>query len=76
MVRTLVDLTTRLNKHLVAKGIERAEEMACLKEFGCELAQGYLLARPLSADAVEALLDSHRGNAVEPALEIEQTAVA
>ena len=51
VVRTLVELAANLDKHLVAEGVERAEEMACLKEYGCELVQGYLLSKPLSVEA-------------------------
>lgn len=60
VVRTLISLARSLNKHMVAEGIERPEEMKCLREFGCELAQGYLLSRPLSAEAATTLLQAHR----------------
>jgi diguanylate cyclase (GGDEF)-like protein len=58
VVRTLISLARSLNKHMVAEGIERSEEMDCLREFGCELAQGYLLSRPLSAEAATTLLQA------------------
>jgi diguanylate cyclase (GGDEF)-like protein len=60
VVRTLVSLARSLKKHTVAEGIERPEEMDCLREFGCELAQGYLLSRPLSAEAATTLLQAQR----------------
>jgi diguanylate cyclase (GGDEF)-like protein len=63
VVRTLVDLVASLKKHLVAEGVERSEEMACLKQLGCELAQGYLLSRPGSAETVTALIDAQRKSA-------------
>ena len=60
VVRTLVLLARGLKKHTVAEGIERPEEMECLREFGCELAQGYLMSRPLSAEVATTLLESQR----------------
>ncbi len=59
VVRTLVDLAGSLKKHLVAEGVERPEEMACLKNLRCELAQGYLLSKPLSAEMATRLLEAH-----------------
>ena len=56
VVRTLVDLAGSLKKRLVAEGVERPEEMDCLKKLRCELAQGYLLSRPLTAENATALL--------------------
>jgi EAL domain-containing protein (putative c-di-GMP-specific phosphodiesterase class I) len=61
VVRTLVDLAASLDKHLVAEGVERPEELACLKDLGCEMAQGYLLSRPLSAEAATALIEARKG---------------
>ena len=59
VVRTLVNLAATLEKHLVAEGVERPEELDCLRALGCELAQGYLLSRPLSVDNATAFLQSH-----------------
>jgi EAL domain-containing protein (putative c-di-GMP-specific phosphodiesterase class I) len=37
---------------VVAEGIETEAQRACLRALGCTLGQGYLFARPLSADAL------------------------
>ena len=65
VVRTLVELAGNLDKHLVAEGVERAEEMACLKEYGCELVQGYLLSKPLSVEAATTLLALRRSSSAD-----------
>jgi EAL domain-containing protein (putative c-di-GMP-specific phosphodiesterase class I) len=40
----------------VPEGVETETQLAQLVDMGCEFAQGFLLARPLDADGVEALL--------------------
>jgi EAL domain-containing protein (putative c-di-GMP-specific phosphodiesterase class I) len=44
----------------VAEGIEHPEQLDALRELGCDLAQGYLFARPAGAAAVAALADGDR----------------
>ncbi|MFZ0734846.1 MAG: EAL domain-containing protein [Candidatus Sulfotelmatobacter sp.] len=56
IVRTIVMLSHNLDLKVVAEGIEEAEQFEILKQFGCEMAQGYLFARPVDAAAAEHLL--------------------
>jgi diguanylate cyclase len=44
----IVDLGHQLGLEVVAEGVERAEQLAFLRECGCDLAQGYLIGRPMS----------------------------
>ena len=46
-----------LGRRVTAEGIETSEQLAFLKALGCDLAQGYLLGRPMPFDALAALLD-------------------
>jgi EAL domain-containing protein (putative c-di-GMP-specific phosphodiesterase class I) len=46
----------------VAEGIERKEQMDMLKELGCEVGQGYLFSKPVSAEAIEQLMISRHGS--------------
>jgi predicted signal transduction protein with EAL and GGDEF domain len=41
---------------VVAEGIEQPRQLAELREMGCGYGQGYLLARPMAASGVEALI--------------------
>ncbi|MCU1691939.1 MAG: hypothetical protein JWM64_1030 [Frankiales bacterium] len=61
IVRALQSLTGDLGMRCVAEGVELERQRAWLTEEGMSLAQGYLLARPLPADAVEALLRAVAG---------------
>jgi len=57
-----------LGRRVVAKGIERIEQLDFLRERHCDLAQGFYLARPLSVAAVAELLAA-RGSAAPPGAE-------
>lgn len=51
LLSTIIELGHRLSMSVTAEGIERAEEQALLAELGCDVAQGYLIARPMAPDA-------------------------
>jgi EAL domain-containing protein (putative c-di-GMP-specific phosphodiesterase class I) len=51
LLRTIVELGRSLDLCVTAEGVERAEELALLVELGCDVAQGYLIARPLDPGA-------------------------
>jgi EAL domain-containing protein (putative c-di-GMP-specific phosphodiesterase class I) len=56
MVRGLVTLARALGLEATAEGIETESQLAMAKSEGCTEFQGYLLARPASADGLAALL--------------------
>jgi diguanylate cyclase (GGDEF)-like protein/PAS domain S-box-containing protein len=58
LARGIVDLGRAMRLVMVAEGIELAEQADALKISGCELGQGYYLARPMEASAFERLLQS------------------
>lgn len=56
LLRGIVELAHRIGLEVVAEGVETEEERAVLTRIGCDYAQGYLFARPLSVTDAEALL--------------------
>jgi EAL domain-containing protein (putative c-di-GMP-specific phosphodiesterase class I) len=56
IVRTIIELARVLGMDVVAEGIETREQYLLLRELGCRLGQGFLFARPMSAEAVTRLL--------------------
>ncbi|MGA2048618.1 MAG: EAL domain-containing protein [Terracidiphilus sp.] len=56
IVRTIIELARVLGMDVVAEGIETCEQFRLLRQLGCRFGQGYLFARPLSAEAVTQLL--------------------
>ncbi|WP_051063334.1 sensor domain-containing protein [Ilumatobacter nonamiensis] len=60
IVEAIVQLTRTLGLVPVAEGVESEAQVTALEAFGCNLAQGYFLARPLDADALHDLLVANR----------------
>jgi diguanylate cyclase (GGDEF)-like protein/PAS domain S-box-containing protein len=56
IVRAILDLAHSLNLQVVAEGIETAEQATQLRSLGCRLGQGYYFSRPMTAEAVNAIL--------------------
>ena len=58
IVQATVGLAHNLGMDVIAEGIETAQQMAQLKDLGCEFGQGYFFARPLTIEAVQDLLET------------------
>jgi diguanylate cyclase (GGDEF)-like protein len=66
LIRTLVQLGKTLGLETLAEGIEECGQYSQLEREQCDSGQGFLYARPLEVDAVEAFLAA-RGAATAPA---------
>jgi diguanylate cyclase (GGDEF)-like protein/PAS domain S-box-containing protein len=58
LTRAIIQLGHELGIEVVAEGIERPEHLELLREMGCGLGQGYLIAGPMDAQGIEALAGS------------------
>ena len=58
VVRAIVGLSHSLGHRVVAEGVETEGQLRVLRGMGVDLAQGYLIARPLAAADAEAVLAS------------------
>jgi diguanylate cyclase (GGDEF)-like protein len=58
IVRSTIDLGHNLGLRVVAEGAESDAVLARLSEFGCDVAQGYVIAPPMSADDLVAWVTS------------------
>lgn len=58
LVRCIASLGKTLNMKIVAEGVEQKEEAKLLKDMGCEYAQGYYFAKPMSEADMIALINS------------------
>ncbi len=55
VVKAVVTLGHALGKTVIAEGIETRSQIELLRQLGCELGQGYLLARPLRPEIAAAI---------------------
>ncbi len=52
VIQAIVSLGKSLNYRIIAEGVENEAQAAFLKSIGCDIAQGFLFARPLEADGL------------------------
>jgi diguanylate cyclase (GGDEF)-like protein/PAS domain S-box-containing protein len=57
-VKAFVDMAHALKLSVVAEGVETADVLDFLRAADCDEVQGYLMARPMPLDALQAWLDS------------------
>jgi diguanylate cyclase (GGDEF)-like protein len=58
VVRAIVEMGHTLGLTVVAEGVEDGAVRAALAEMGCDVAQGYLVSRPLSASHLDQWLEA------------------
>lgn len=56
LVSAMVALGQRLNLSIVAEGVETPEQLAALRNLGCDAFQGFLVSRPVAGNAFAGLL--------------------
>lgn len=56
LTRTVVQLGRDLRLKVIAEGIEQPRQLDALRDMGCGYGQGFLVARPMAAPRVEALI--------------------
>jgi diguanylate cyclase (GGDEF)-like protein len=60
IVRSVIELAHNLGFEVVAEGVETEQILSELETLGCDIAQGYLLARPMPPRQLPAWLLEHR----------------
>jgi len=58
----IIELAHTLGMEVVAEGVESEGQAASLREMGCDMAQGYHLAKPLLPEEVTEFLARQRTN--------------
>jgi diguanylate cyclase len=69
IVQSLVDLGRRLGLRVVAEGVDKPETWDLLAGWGCDEAQGHLIAQPMSSDELGAWLRASAGGNFLPAVD-------
>ena len=58
VVVSMIQLAKRLGLELVAEGVENENQAAFLRDIGCDIAQGFALARPQDPEDIARLLEA------------------
>ena len=66
LIRSTIELAHALRLRVVAEGIEDGATLSLLAELGCDIAQGYFIGMPVSAECLE--LESSMGSPANRAL--------
>jgi EAL domain-containing protein (putative c-di-GMP-specific phosphodiesterase class I)/GGDEF domain-containing protein len=67
LVRSTIDLAHGLGLAVTAEGVEQPAALALLASMGCDMAQGYVIARPTATDDLPDLLTRYESASPSPA---------
>jgi EAL domain-containing protein (putative c-di-GMP-specific phosphodiesterase class I) len=70
LVKVVTDLAHEFEMVAVAEGVEEHDVAERLRKLGCDLAQGFLYARPLPADQLPAVFATYGTNPREAAEQV------
>lgn len=59
IVKSVIDLAHALDMKVVAEGVDSEDNLAVVSELGCEMAQGFYIARPMRGEAVQDWMASY-----------------
>jgi diguanylate cyclase (GGDEF)-like protein/PAS domain S-box-containing protein len=65
IVLAIIGLSRNLGFRTIAEGVETEEQLAFLREHGCDEVQGYYFSRPLAAVELEEFLRGHGGQGIK-----------
>lgn len=59
MVKTIIGLANNFKMNVIAEGVETDQQLVYLKQYGCQLFQGYFFSKPLPIKEFEELIGSN-----------------
>jgi len=60
ITKAIITISHSLGLQCVAEGVETREQLKMLKNMGCDMAQGYLIAKPMKADVLVEWVKSYK----------------
>ena len=60
LVELILDIAENLKMPVIAEGVETENQMAMLKNAGCDLVQGYYFSRPVPPDVFESFIEREK----------------
>lgn len=65
ITKSIILLGQSLNLNVIAEGVETAEQLALLKQLGCDEVQGYFFSRPVPQNELEGLLRANKERVID-----------
>jgi len=59
IVKAIVDLASAFGMQVVAEGVDSDESLRIVRKLGCQLAQGFFIARPMRSDLLLSWITSY-----------------
>ncbi len=56
LISSMIEMGQNLGYEIIAEGVETSEQLDILKSLNCEVVQGYLFSKPVTADQISAVL--------------------
>ncbi len=60
LIESIVGMTHKLGMQVVAEGVETKAQLDTLRRIGCDVVQGYLMSKPVTAESAELLFKGQR----------------
>ncbi|MCK6417813.1 MAG: EAL domain-containing protein [Alphaproteobacteria bacterium] len=60
LIQSIIALAKNMKMKIIAEGVEEEREAGMLRDLGCDMAQGYLFAKPMAEDDVTAFVAGKR----------------
>jgi EAL domain-containing protein (putative c-di-GMP-specific phosphodiesterase class I)/GGDEF domain-containing protein len=76
IVKATIDLAHAFGMQVVAEGVDNDQSLRVLAELGCELAQGFYIARPMRADLLAGWVQKYTRSATVKLLQSNTRAIA
>ena len=76
MVDSIVTIAHNLDLHVVAEGVEQADQIEILKKLNCETVQGYYYSKPLSKDEFTEFLKQQQTKAAPSLITKQKKAIS
>ncbi len=64
IVKAVIELSHALDKRVVAEGVDSRENLEVISGLGCDMAQGFLIARPMRSDHVVEWISCYSGSSI------------
>jgi diguanylate cyclase (GGDEF)-like protein len=79
LVRLIIEVARALRLTVVAEGVEDDSQLGVLKDLGCDIAQGYAIARPLEPERATRYVCEHppyKNSTLPPRVSVEEAVIA